>query len=186
MIHVVGLGGVGFWLAVALSRSVPHDNLLCWDADNLEGGHGHERLPFGPPRLYKTELLRGFVAVPMAGTAPTVEKRRFSGLRLVRRGDLVVDCTDMPLPRRRKVWNTARNRGAKMLRVSYDGRASTIVVSTGLPLIGRANGGYAEIPTLALSLAAGGLGAEAVLRYLREPKESFDIGISLGEVMANV
>lgn len=184
MIHVVGLGGVGFWLALGLTRHVGSTNLHCWDDDTLAGGTGSARLPWGPDTTKKTDLLIGHLRMVYGDTSvPQVSERRFSGLLGVEQGDIVVDCTDMPLEARRRMWNCARKRGAKLLRVSYDGRGSVVVVSTGLPLAAPPEGGYAAVPSLALSLAAGGLGAEVVKRYIDTPKESFTIALSLQEAM---
>lgn len=183
MIHIIGLGGVGFWLTVGLSRLVPVDQIQCWDDDTLEGT-GATRLPWGPTRTKKVDLLCGYLRMVHADTnVPKVIERKFSGLLGIEQGDLVVDCTDMPVNTRRRMWSSAKNRGARLLRVSYDGRGSVVVISTGLPLASSATGGYAAMPSLALSLAAGGLGAEAVKRYLENPVEYFTISLSIQEAM---
>ena len=184
MIHVVGLGGVGFWLAVGLSRVVNPEQLHCWDDDTLSGGTGSTRLPWGPEATKKVDLLRGYLSmVHAAPVLPQVSSRKFSGILGVGENDLIIDCTDMELSARKRMWTTVKNKGAKLLRVSYDGRGSRVIISTGLPLYGGGQGGYAAVPSLALSLAAGGLGAEAVMRYLEHPRESFTISIALEEAM---
>jgi len=81
------------------------------------------------------------------------------------------------------MWQVTKHRGANILRVSYDGRGSVLLVSTGLPLMAPAEGGYAAVPSLALSFAAGGVGAEAVKRYLDNPLASFTVSLSLEESM---
>jgi hypothetical protein len=81
------------------------------------------------------------------------------------------------------MWAVAKGKGAKLLRVSYDGRGSTVVVSTGLPFMAPAEGGYTAVPSLGLSLAAGGIGAEVVKRYLSDPTPSFTVSMSLEEMM---
>lgn len=185
MIHIVGLGGVGFWLAVGLSKLIQPDQITCWDDDTLAGGTGATRLPWGPDSSKKTELLSGYLRMVHAAiVTPAVMERRFSGLLGVNEGDLVVDCTDMPIESRRRMWNTARNRRAKLLRVSYDGQGSVVLVSTGLPLSAPPEGGYAAVPSLALSLLAGGLGAEVVKRYIDNPIEYFNIVLSIQEAMS--
>lgn len=184
MIHIVGLGGVGFWLAVGLTRTVPADQLKCWDADTLSGGLGATRLPYGPPSTKKVDLLRGYLGMVLGDRAyPSLVDKRYSGLQGIVKDDLVVDCTDMPIRTRKRVWTTSKNKGAKLLRVSYDGRGSTLVVSTGLPLFAPPAGGYAAVPSLALSLAAGGVGAEAVKRYLEHPTDSFTFSLSIEDAM---
>lgn len=184
MIHVVGLGGVGFWLTVGLSRVVPLDQLRCWDNDTLAGGTGAARLPWGPATAKKVDLLRGYLSMVCGDSVmPVFTDRRFSGLSGINKGDTIIDCTDMPLGTRKRMWAISRNKGASLLRVSYDGRGSTVVVSTGLPLLAPAAGGYAAVPSMALSFAAGGIGAEAVRRYLDKPVPSFTFGFSIEEAM---
>lgn len=180
MIHVVGLGGVGFWLTTALVRSVSSRDVCCWDSDNLEGGFGHRRLPIASPQTRKTDLLRGYLLVTMGDMLPTFYSRLFTG-NITSPGDIVIDCTDMPLARRRVMWHRVQNRGGKLIRVSYDGRSSVVVVSNGLPFVGKVGGGYAEIPTLALSLVAGGLGAEVVRLWLGNTEKFVDCQLSIKE-----
>lgn len=182
MIHVVGLGGVGFWLATALVRSVAPGGVTCWDDDNLTGGLGHRRLPAAKPETMKTALLRGFLLVSMGDIPPAFNNARFTGKEAAA-GDIVVDCTDMPLIRRRLMWGRARKAGAKIIRVSYDGLNSIVVVSCGLPMMGVAGkGGYGEVPSLALSLAAGGIGGEIVRIWAEKPEKFVETQVSLKEV----
>ena len=184
MIHIIGLGGVGFWLTIGLTRVVPPNQIQCWDDDTLAGGTGAARLPWAPPTTAKVDLLRGYLMMVQGDhVLPQFNNRRFSGLSGLTVGDTVVDCTDMPINTRKRMWQIARKREAQMLRVSYDGRGSMIVVSTGLPLFAPPAGGYAAVPSLALSLAAGGIGAEAVKRYLDNPIPSFTFNISVEEFM---
>lgn len=184
MIHVVGVGGVGFWLTVGLTRVVPADQLQCWDNDTLTGGLGATRLPWGPPSTKKIDLLKGYLTMVLGDrTFPVFVDRRYSGLSGITEGDTVIDCTDMPLHTRKRLWTISRKKGAKLLRVSYDGRGSTLLVSTGLPIHAPAAGGYSAVPSLALSLAAGGIGAEAVKRYLDHPVEYFDFSFSVENAM---
>lgn len=184
MIHIVGLGGVGFWLTVGLTHAIPPNTIQCWDDDTLTGGTGATRLPWAPPSTTKTELLRGYLMMVHGDSVlPTFVNRRFSGLNGITEGDTVIDCTDMATHIRKRMWSIARKHGARMLRVSYDGRGSMLVVSTGLPLFAPGPGGYAAIPSLSLSLAAGGVGAEAVKRYLDSPTPSFTFALSIEEAM---
>ena len=168
---VVGAGGVGWWTAVALCRDCRGRRLEVWDDDTFEGGLGATRLPsVYDPAMKKVDYLKGWVEMVMGDVAPLCVDRRFTvqdcyGHDLS--DTLVVDCTDMPLAERRVLWHYAKEAGAQMLRVSYDGAAGgVVVVSRGLPLSGKPGGGYAERPDLGLSLWAGGVGARAVLRVL--------------------
>lgn len=179
MIHIVGTGGVGFWLTVGLARTIPNEQLACWDDDTLEGT-GALRLPWGPTGKRKVELLQGYLAMSMGCTLlPACHPRKFTGMTGLNTGDIVVDCTDMPLLPRKRLWGRIRRAGALALRVSYDGRGSIVVVSTGLPLSSPPEGGYTAMPTLGLSLLAGGLGAEVVIRLTRMKPEEWPATINI-------
>lgn len=164
-IHLVGAGGVGFWTAVGLARFAV-GNVIVYDDDTLEGGLGHMRLPMAMPATRKVDLLVGFIRISVGGQVPTVVAKRFTGRTEVRKGDLVVDCSDAELPARRRMWNAARKAGARCIRISYDGANGIIVVAEGLPFATISAGGYTNVPSFALSLAAGGIGAEIVHRML--------------------
>ena len=180
MIHVVGLGGVGFWLTVGLTRLMPPDQIQCWDDDTLAGGLGASRLPWGPASTKKVELLTGYLSMVFGDRIlPQVVDRKFSGTLGVTEGDTIIDCTDMPITARKRMWGVSKGKGAKLIRVSYDGQGSTVLVSTGLPLLATTTGGYAAVPSLALSLAAGGIGAEAVKRYLDTHQDHFTFTFSV-------
>lgn len=182
-IHIAGCGGVGFWLTVGLSRMPKVQQLVCWDDDDLRGGLGSLRLPQADVATKKIDLLEGFLAMAMGiEKMPVFHPHKFTGLKEVEAGDLVVDCTDMNLEAKKKLYNTVRNKQATILRVSYDGKASTVLVSTGLPFTG-VKGGYEDVPSLALSFAAGGIGAELVSRYLNNPQEHFEFVASLGDII---
>lgn len=177
-VHQIGAGGIGFWMAVALARQ--HIDLTVYDYDNLVGGLGWSRLPRpSNPEIKKVTFLRGFCLAVMGDQAPKIVEGRFNGAGIVNAGDLVVDCSDMDLEVRRGIWTTCREAGARVLRVSYDGRNNTVVVAEGLPLVGRSGGGYAEAPDLALSFAAGGIGALVVQRILDGYAEHVEFQITL-------
>lgn len=180
-VHVVGLGGVGFYCYLALLRAVDSDHLVGWDADNLKGGLGHARLPVASPETMKADLVRGFARVSMGDKPGTTHKEFFTGVEC-KAGDIIVDCSDAGLESRREMWKKARAIGARCIRVSYDGEASTIVVAEGLPLeTAGSNAGYAAVPSLALSFAAGGIGAEAVRLVLAQPDVYVENQVSVSE-----
>lgn len=165
-VHVIGCGGVGFWLVAGLARSEVRP-IVAYDTDDLQGGLGHMRLPVAAPTTLKTNLLRGFLAVNFPGgklAQIAFKAERFTG-KEARAGDLVVDCSDMSGVDRRAIYETVKKRKARYLRVSYDGAASVVAISEGMPLVGdESHAGYAAVPSLALSLAAGGIGAEVIAR----------------------
>lgn len=190
-LHVVGVGGVGFWLSTALMKALPPSQIHLWDDDTMQGGTGWQRLPMAGNSTLKVALVRGFsvAAIGNENAAEVVlHPRRFTGhtsnISGGRKGwlkhSLVIDCSDMAPVVRNAVWKNARRNGAQMLRVSYDGKGSTMTFSTGLPLIDAPDGGYNERPTLGLSFAAGGMGAEVVRRYIaNELPERLDIQMQL-------
>lgn len=173
---LVGAGGVGFYLAVALRRDVPDVELIVYDDDNLEGGFGAQRLPYVANKLTKkVDFLKGFVRMVMRDSPPLVKPQKVTVQDIVDEtqfpyswweGSLVVDASDMGLEVRKPLWDSFRSRGAKMLRVSYDGNG-IVVVARGLPLASKPGGGYSQVPSMAQSLWAGGVGAAAVEKLLR-------------------
>lgn len=183
----IGSGGVGFWLITALNRSLPHGiELIAYDADSFEGGLGHSRLPrVSNPATKKVNFLKGYIQMVMGDKAPAVYSVMFDGGGgQCQAGDLVVDCSDMPLERRKIIWDTAQQMGAKLIRVSYDGLNETVVVAQGLPLAHKGSHGYRSAPNTALSYMAGGIGALAVLRVLSGYDQHIEFQISLSEYFA--
>ncbi len=187
-IHIIGAGGAGFWTALALVRAVPDPRrITVYDTDDLQGGLGHSRLPVATSTTKKVDLLRGFIRVAMGDTPPTMKLALFTGDEPVE-GDLVVDCSDMRTgdaddpTSRAAMWARARAKGARIVRVSYDGANSTVVIAEGLPFKTEGqDAGYAAVPSLPLSLMAGGMGAEAVKRMLAQPTQHVEMQVSLAD-----
>lgn len=184
---VVGSGGVGFYLALALNRNLPHGvELVVHDADTFEGGLGHSRLPrVSNPATKKVDFLRRFAVTSFGDQPMTVVAEMFNGDE-AGEGDLVVDCSDMGLPARKTIWALAEKCGAKCMRVSYDGLNETVVVAQGLPFAHSGKNGYREAPNTALSFAAGGIGALAVLRVLNGFSSHVEFQISLADYFPEV
>ena len=169
---ILGSGGVGFWLTVALRRDNPQLEIIVYDSDNFEGGFGAQRLPYVANKATKkVQFLNNFVQMAMRDPAIVARDYRFSAAEpeLIADPDkptLVVDCTDMDLESRKPIWQACRDAGYAMLRVSYDGNG-IVVVSRGLPFATNPGGNYAIVPTMAQSQWAGGVGAAAVEKLLR-------------------
>lgn len=170
---IIGAGGVGFWLTVALRRDNPQLEIVVYDDDNFEGGFGAQRLPYVANKATKkVQFLNNFVQMAMRDPALTPNAIKLS-TGIVESDpveywaeSLVVDATDMPLEPRKEIWQALREAGATMLRVSYDGNG-IVVVSRGLPFATNPGGNYAIVPTMAQSLWAGGVGAAAVEKSLK-------------------
>lgn len=165
-VRIIGAGGVGFWLTVALVRDEPLVEVEVWDTDTLEGGNGFRRMPWVPdPAEAKVDLLSRFLQFSMGEPPVKSVNRRWEGEG--GEGVLIVDCTDAPVASRQVWWDRARQEGATVWRVSYDGNGA-VTVSDGLPFVWGAGseGGYERMPSLAQSFRAGGLGAEAVQKLI--------------------
>lgn len=165
---MIGAGGVGFWMATALRRDVPDVELIVYDDDDFEGGFGAQRLPYvGDKKTKKVDFLKGFVRMVMRDSAPRIYPIKFEAVyQDLFETDLIVDASDMGLEVRQPLWQRCRERGCQMLRVSYDGNG-IVVVARGLPLASKPGGGYSQVPSMAQSLWAGGVGAAAVEKLLR-------------------
>lgn len=183
-VHVIGDGGVGFWLLVGLVRSSVRP-IVTYDTDDLNGGLGHMRLPNASPGTKKVKLLQGFLAVNFYGKGFADIRFRdalFTG-KEARKGDLVVDCSDMSGEARRAIYKVVKANGARYLRISYDGATSVVAVSEGMPLTGdETHAGYAAVPTLALSLMAGGIGAEVIAKTDWKATKFIEFQVSLAEL----
>jgi tRNA A37 threonylcarbamoyladenosine dehydratase len=167
---VIGAGGVGFWLTVALRRDNPNLEIFVYDDDNFIGGFGAQRLPYvANKEMKKVEFLNGYIRMAMRDPGIILRAHRLTPADVTGNaedGTLVVDCTDMDLETRKPIWAACQEYGAKMLRVSYDGNG-IVVISHGLPFATNPGGNYAIVPTLAQSLWAGGVGAAAVEKLLK-------------------
>lgn len=167
---IIGAGGVGFWLTVALRRDCPDVETIVYDDDNFIGGFGAQRLPYVQNKeMKKVDFLKGFVRMAMRDEAPLVKPFKLNSEIVdvnFTSDTLVVDCSDMPLETRKPIWNAAKAADCQMLRVSYDGNG-IVVVARGLPFSTNPGGNYAIVPTLAQSLWAGGVGAAAVQKLLK-------------------
>lgn len=187
-IHIVGAGGAGFWFTLGFVRSVDDPaRIHVYDTDDLRGGLGHARLPVASPTTKKVDLLRGAIRTWMGDRPPQMHDALFTGDEPAA-GDLVVDCSDMRTgdaddPKSRAaMWERVKSHGARIVRVSYDGAEGTVVVVEGLPFKTEGqDAGYAAVPSLALSLMAGGMGAEVVKRMLDGPTEYVSMQVSVAD-----
>ena len=172
-IVMVGAGGIGFHLAVALSRDIGHIiPIEVWDDDTFEGGQGFRRLPaVSNKRQFKVEFLKDYIERVMDDKPPTICPNKLTSESLFLSSSwaetLAVDCTDMGYDSRKELWAALRKNGATCLRVSYDGNGC-IVVSPSIPFSTKSGaGGYSLVPSMGQSYCAAGLGAMAVMKALR-------------------
>lgn len=192
-LHVMGTGGVGFYALLGLSRSgISADAIIAYDDDTLAGGLGAIRLPSASAVTRKIDLARGFIRnFNGGGQPPQFVAAKFTGTE-VDAGDLMVDCSDMATgsyasaTSRKSIWRRAQDKGARCIRVSYEGKESIVVVAEGLPLeseAGKRVGGYDSVPSLALSLAAGGVASEVIAMIWHEVVPYVDFQISLRQLV---
>ena len=186
MIRVIGAGGVGWWTAVGLARDLPiEEGIQVWDNDTISET-GALRLPYGYGE--KASQLHAFITYVMGDRQIDSVGARF-GLAMaaqhVEEDDLIVDCTDDDIERRKIWWGYCKEKGAKILRVSYDGDGAIVEISGELPLYvgGVRSGDYRSRPNLALSFFAGGIGAYIALQYKTLDLTKLHVRLSLEEAI---
>lgn len=202
-VNIVGAGGVGFWVAVALRRDFPDMYIVVWDSDYVDGPGGL-RLPI-PERLTQTrpetdsgdrscplkvKTLNDFLKYTL-DTRPVIASMAdylggVSGnFSTYFENRYFVDCTDMTVINRDKVFAAAINNN-RYMRISYDG-TGWVSVSQGLPLGDPTASGYLHVPSFAMSIAAGGIGATAVAQWVMDgkPPAEYQINLKTAEAMSS-
>jgi hypothetical protein len=176
-ILILGAGGVGYWLAIALCRMMRGQQvaITVYDPDTFEGGDGFRRLPKPlKDNSTKVSLLKTMVSWSMGDPLPHVHEKFFlpedfgNGNQETWKQTLVVDATDMSLTKRVAIFDAAMAAGASYIRVSYDG-LGIVTVSPGPPLFAEGaagEGGYGKLPHIGHAMMAAGVGASAVDYYL--------------------
>lgn len=194
-VHIIGAGGVGFWVAVALRRDYPDMPLTVWDADNVDGSGGMrlpipERMTTSGSKPKKLKILNDFLKYTL-DARPVIEcfmdylggvSGEFSKYFENR---YFVDCTDMSVIKREEVFSPAM-RYKRYMRISYDG-TGWISVSQGLPMGDPTASGYLNVPSFGMSIAAGGIGATAVAQWVmggKAPAE-YQINLKTAEAMSS-
>jgi hypothetical protein len=179
-IHIIGAGGVGWYVAVILSRESMGREIHIWDNDTFEGGHGFRRLPtVSKASTPKVDLLEGHITIVWNEKPPIKHNELFTGKgkKDWLKDAFVLDCTDMGNNPRRKMWEEAEKHGALMARISYDGNG-VVLGDWGLPFGDTERGGYEAMPSLAQSFTAGGVGGQFVHKLLKgEPVDRIVVRI---------
>lgn len=163
---IIGAGGMGFHLAMALSfwREYKIDVVDndCYDP-RRDG-----KLAVRPPRaegIYKVKLLARYVAGNVRVHALDFDS--YIASFPARRYRLVIDTTDLASAERVRIKEYAHIARAQYVRASYDVRGSRVIVSIsgGVGFDTAAKGGrvsYTDLPTRARAMAAGALAAGVV------------------------
>lgn len=189
-IIIIGAGGVGYWLSMALCRL--YDEVIpieVYDPDTFEGGSGFKRLPKAYNKSnFKVDLLKSQIAIIMGNKPPLVTKGYYLSETITSTTNLsntlIVDCTDMNSIVRQTLWDETRKAGAVLIRVSYDGNG-IVEVSGGLPFrkTGTSSSGYRIEPHIGHALLAAGLGASIVDAYIKTGQISeIQINLPKGDI----
>lgn len=206
VVVIIGAGGVSFYAAVALLRDTALP-IVVIDPDTVSGT-GATRLPYAEsPTTRKIDLLSTFSLFAMGGrqplTSPTFAASSAHLMGLVHqklgmsmfceeaesKSYLILDGTDMSLVQKRSLFEPFIDQTYPLctyLRGSYDGNG-WVVVSHGLPFASDAGvGGYTRIPTLAQSLVAGGILAQAAIQAINgEPLPyEYQVNTNTGECLS--
>lgn len=183
-IVIIGAGGVGFYLTLALMAEGLDQDIIVYDPDTFEGGNGHRRLPkVNNPKLKKVDMLKATCQVTFGYERPKTIPDYFTVLDAsgLNSSYLVVDASDMPFRERLDIWDAFTKTGAKGIRVSYDGNG-IVCIAYGPPFSPPDDqGGYDRMPSTAQSFLAGGAGAEFIKALLKgEKMDEMQIEIGTG------
>jgi molybdopterin/thiamine biosynthesis adenylyltransferase len=127
-VTIVGVGGVGSWVAIDLAMSgVP--NLYLFDTKVLTENN-RNRLPFcqGGVNLPKVEVVANFINGIRPDCVVVPINERLDGLLLkiqLTISEWIVDCTDSPSSQY-KIYNACRSVGKNFVRAGYDGTHITV------------------------------------------------------------
>lgn len=195
-IFIVGAGGVGFWTTVGLTRESVFERVRVYDPDTVEGSGGR-RLPIHPEATvtnnppHKVAVLADFIEFTMGETVPF--RTNFHAGPFTEQvyrvnysiKPLIVDCSDMATELKQYHFKQAIE-DRRYLRISYDGNG-WVTVAKGLPIGPPTVQGYAVVPNMAESLAAGGIGASAVLTVFNHGLDAlseYQVRVQTGECLS--
>lgn len=168
-IVIIGAGGVGFYLTLALMAEGLDQDVTVYDQDTFVGGNGHRRLPrVNNPRLKKVDMLKATCQVTFGYEMPKTVPYYFTvpDASKLNSTYLVVDASDMPFQERLSIWDAFTKTGAKGIRVSYDGNG-IVCLAYGPPFSPPDDqGGYDRMPSTAQSFLAGGAGCQFIKALL--------------------
>ena len=127
-VTVVGLGGIGAWVAIGMAMSGV-SNLFLFDPDNMEESN-RNRLPFcqGSINVPKVEVVANFCRAirPDANIVAIAEKLEDLYLRIqLSTSSLFMDCTDSPKAQY-NIFQACKKIGKRYIRIGYDGTHGTI------------------------------------------------------------
>ena len=125
---IVGVGGVGSWVAIGLAMSgVP--NLFLFDPDDMENSN-RNRLPFceGSINRPKVEVVAEYIRAIRPDANVVAIKEKLEGMYLqiqLSTSRLMIDCTDSPKAQF-IIHNACKKVGVRYIRAGYDGTHGTV------------------------------------------------------------
>lgn len=168
-IVIIGAGGVGFYLTLALMAEGLDQDVTVYDPDTFAGGNGYRRLPkVVNQSLKKVDMLKATCHTTFGYEMPKTSPSYFTKVDAenLNSSYLVVDASDMPFQERLGVWEAFTRTGAKGIRVSYDGNG-IVCLAYGPPFSPpNDQGGYDRMPSTAQSFLAGGAGCQFIKALL--------------------
>lgn len=127
-ITVVGVGGIGAWVAI-LSAMSGVQSLYLYDPDIMEE-HNRNRLPFcqGSLNRPKVEVVKEYILAIRPDIVVVAVPEKLEGVLLdiqLLTTNIIVDCTDSPRAQF-NIYNSCKDRGLPYIRAGYDGTRITV------------------------------------------------------------
>lgn len=162
-VAVVGLGGVGFWVAKFLAMSGVTE-FHFFDDDVIEI-HNLNRLdiPSGALGKNKASVAKFVIETIRPDAKIKTVPFKFKDTYLNDKVDIIIDCTDK-IVSQKTVFDYARTKGIKYMKVGYDG--THVTVANKVAVWGEDEGGYHITPSWvvpAVTIAA--LATGSILKY---------------------
>jgi len=127
-VTVVGLGGIGSWVAIDLAMSgVP--NLYLFDPDVMEESN-RNRLPFCQSSINrpKVEVVSDYIKAIRPDCIVVAIQEKLEGILLdiqLSLSNLIVECTDSPRAQF-TIYNACKEHLVRFIRAGYDGTHGTV------------------------------------------------------------
>jgi molybdopterin/thiamine biosynthesis adenylyltransferase len=176
---VVGLGGIGAWVAILSAMSgVP--NLYLFDPDKIEE-HNRNRLPFcqGSLNQTKVDVVRNYILAIRPEATVVAIPEKLEGIMLTIQlsvSGYIVDCTDSPKAQF-TIYNACKKMGVKYIRAGYDGTHITVAgVVSGWIKTGVEEEAYTVNPSWVVPAVT--VAALAVGKMMKYPNQEVSLDIS--------
>lgn len=177
-VAVIGLGGIGSWVAIQLAMSgVP--NLTLFDPDNVEESN-RNRLPFcqGSIGRPKVEVVSEFIRAIRPDCTIVGIPEKLEGVLvdvILTSHKLVIECTDSPKSQLR-LFKRATELGIRFIRAGYDGTRITITSNVSGWIKDSEEETYTVNPSWVVPAIT--VAAMAVAKALKYPQQEVNLDIS--------